>query len=173
MESRSQRHEELLDRAERAIGGAVTFKLPREQTAVIARGQGSKVYDLDGREYIDYVLGSGPMLVGHAHPQVVDAVQRQVALGSTYYSLNQPAIELAERLIEAAPCAEFVKYVSSGSEATFHAMRIARAYTGKPKILKFEGGFHGGSDYAQMSAHASRPTEYPTPIPDSAGIPSE
>ena len=173
MESRSQRHEELLDRAERAIGGAVTFKLPRQQTAVIARGQGSKVYDLDGREYIDYVLGSWPMLVGHAHPLVVEAVQRQVALGSTYYSLNQPAIELAELLIEAAPCAEFVKYVSSGSEATFHAMRIARAYTGKPKILKFEGGFHGGSDYAQMSAHASRPTEYPTPIPDTAGIPSE
>src|SRR5579883_1730648 len=112
MEPRSQHHEELLDRAERAIGGAVTFKLPRQETAVIARGEGSKLWDVDGRMYIDYLLGSGPMLVGHANPKVVEAVMRQVALGSTYYSLNRPAIELAERLIEAAPCAEFVKYVS-------------------------------------------------------------
>jgi glutamate-1-semialdehyde 2,1-aminomutase len=113
------------------------------------------------------------MLVGHAHPVVVEAVQRQVERGSTYYTLNEPVIELAERIVEAVPCAEEVRFVSTGTEATFHAMRIARAYTGKPKILKFEGGFHGVNDYAMMSAHATRQTAYPTPIPDSAGIPRE
>jgi glutamate-1-semialdehyde 2,1-aminomutase len=117
------------------------------------------------------VLGSGPLLLGHAHPTVVAAVQQQAALGSTFYTLNVPAIELAERIIEAVPCAEVVKFVSSGSEATFHAMRIARTFTGKPKILKFEGGFHGVNDYALMSALGSQPTAYPQPIPDSAGIP--
>ncbi len=104
---------------------------------------------------------------------VVEAVQRQAALGSTYYTLNEPIIELAERIVEAVPCAEEVRFVSTGTEATFHAMRIARTFTGKPKILKFEGGFHGVNDYAMMSAHATRQTSYPTPIPDSAGIPKE
>lgn len=161
-----------LRRADTALGGSLgSFKLPPDQAAVIERGQGSKLYDVDGREYIDYLLGSGPLLVGHAHPEVVDAVQRQVALGSTFYSLNPPAIELAERIIAAVPCAEQVKFVSSGSEATFIALRIARAVTGKSKILKFEGGFHGTGDYALMSSAAPVQTHYPQPIPDSAGIP--
>lgn len=174
MQPRSQDQERLLDRAEAALGGTVgSFKLPRQLAIVVARGQGSHVWDTDGREYIDYVLGSGPMLIGHAHPDVVAAVQRQAELGSTFYTLNVPVLELAERIIEAVPCAEQVKFISSGTEATFHALRIARTYTGKPKVLKFEGGFHGVNDYAMMSALASRPTDYPTPIPDSAGIPRE
>ncbi|MBX6341421.1 MAG: aminotransferase class III-fold pyridoxal phosphate-dependent enzyme, partial [Thermomicrobiaceae bacterium] len=174
MTRRSEAHEALLARAEAALGGAVgSFKLPAERAVVLARGRGSRVYDVDGREYIDYLLGSGPLLLGHAHPAVVEAVQRQAEQGSTFYTLTVPAIELAERIVEAVPCAEEVKFVSSGTEATFHALRIARAYTGKPKVLKFEGGFHGVNDYALMSALASRPTHYPTPIPDSDGIPRE
>lgn len=174
MKPRSQDHDAMLARAEAALGGTVgSFKLPQDLAVVIARGQGSHVWDVDGREFIDYLLGSGPMLIGHAHPAVVEAVRRQAALGSTFYTLNQPILELAERMIEAIPCAEQVKFVSSGTEATFHALRIARAFTGKPKILKFEGGFHGVNDYALMSALASRQTSYPTPIPDSAGIPRE
>ena len=174
MPARGAEHEHLIDRAEQLMGGSPgAFKLPAEHAIVIERGIGSKVYDVDGNEYIDYLMGSGPMLIGHAHPQVVEAVQHQAARGSTFYTLTKQSIELAERLVEAIPCADSVKYVSSGTEATFHAMRIARTYTGKPKILKFEGGFHGVNDYSLMSSMASRPTEYPRPIPDSAGIPGE
>jgi glutamate-1-semialdehyde 2,1-aminomutase len=164
----------LLKRAGSALGGSPgAFRLPDDVAIVAARGAGSRIYDVDGREFIDYLLGSGPLLLGHARPEVVEAVQRQAALGSTFYTLTEPAIELGERLIEAIPCAEMVKFVSSGTEATFHALRIARAYTGRNKILKFEGGFHGVNDYALMSSMAPRPTDYPTPIPDSAGIPPE
>ncbi len=174
MESRSHSQEQWLDRASDVLGGTLgAFRLPADQAVVVARAQGSKIYDVDGREFVDYLMGSGPLLVGHAHPAVVDAVQKQAALGSTYYTLNEPIIELAERIVEAVPCAEEVRFVSTGTEATFHAMRIARTFTGKPKILKFEGGFHGVNDYAMMSAHATRQTSYPTPIPDSAGIPKE
>lgn len=174
MNPRTMAQDDLLARAQAALGGNVgAFQLPDELAIVIARGEGSHVYDTDGREYIDYLLGSGPMLIGHAHPAVVEAVQRQAALGSTFYTLNPLAIELAERIIDAVPCAEQVKFVSTGTEATFHALRIARTYTGKPKILKFEGGYHGVNDYALMSAISPRQTAYPTPIPDSAGIPRE
>jgi len=174
MQPRSAEQERLLHRAASAVGGCLgTFRLPDDLAIVVARGSGSRVWDTDGREFIDYVLGSGPMLIGHAHPAVVAAVQRQVELGSTFYTLNEPIIELAERMIDAIPCAEQVKFVSTGTEATLHAMRIARTYTGKPLVLKFEGGFHGVNDYALMSAMAPRPTDYPRPIPDSAGIPRE
>lgn len=174
MQTRSTSQEQLLDRASEVLGGSLgAFRLPAQQAVVVARAAGSKIYDVDGREFVDYLMGSGPLLIGHAHPAVVEAVQRQAALGSTYYTLNEPIIELAERIVEAVPCAEEVRFVSTGTEATFHAMRIARTFTGKPKILKFEGGFHGVNDYAMMSAHATRQTPYPTPIPDSAGIPHE
>jgi glutamate-1-semialdehyde 2,1-aminomutase len=174
MLSRSAEHQELLDRAETLMGGSPGgFKLPPDVAIVIDHGTGSKVFDVDGNEYIDYLMGSGPMLIGHSHPNVVEAVQKQAMKGSTFYTLNVPAIELAERLVDAIPCAESLKYVSTGTEATFHAMRIARTYTGKPKILKFEGGFHGVNDYSLMSSMSPTPTEYPRPIPDSAGIPGE
>jgi glutamate-1-semialdehyde 2,1-aminomutase len=167
-------HKRLLDRAEHLMGGSPgAFKLPPELAIVIDHGAGSKVYDVEGNVYIDYLMGSGPMLIGHAHPDVVAAVQKQAAKGSTFYTLTEPAIELAQRLVDAIPCAESIKYVSTGTEATFHAMRIARTFTGKPKILKFEGGFHGVNDYSLMSSMAARQTEYPRPIPDSAGIPGE
>jgi glutamate-1-semialdehyde 2,1-aminomutase len=174
MTPRGREQQDLLDRAELLMGGSPgAFKLPPELAIVVDHGVGSKIYDVDGNEYIDYLMGSGPMLVGHAHPKVVEAVQAQAAKGSTFYTLTKPAIELAERLVDAIPCAESVKYVSTGTEATFHAMRIARTYTGKPKVLKFEGGFHGVNDYSLMSSMSARPTEYPRPIPDSAGIPGE
>lgn len=137
----------------------------------MARGRGSRVWDAEGREYIDYVLGSGPLILGHAHPAVVDAVTRQAALGSTFYTLNQPIIELAERIIDRANCAELVQFCSTGSEATLYAMRLARAATGRHKILKFEGGFHGSSDYALMSLFPAAEPRYPYPEPSSGGIP--
>lgn len=171
---RSAAHEQWLQRARTVLGGAVTsFVLPPSHAVVLSHGLGSRVVDVDGREYIDYVLGSGPLLLGHAHPAVVEAASRHVALGSTFYTMTPPAIELAEEIVRAVPCAEMVKFVSSGTEATFHALRIARTYTGRSKILKFEGAFHGVHDYALMSTFPPEVSSYPDPRPDSAGIPAE
>src|SRR5207249_11823295 len=129
-------------------------------------GQGSKVYDAAGREYLDCMLGSGPLLLGHAHPAVVEAVQRQVALGSTFFALTEPAIRLAEQLVEAVPCGEAVRFQTTGSEATAAALRLARAATGRPKVLKFEGGWHGGHDLGQLSTFPTEPAPFPEPVPD-------
>lgn len=167
------RQADLLERAGRfmAGGGLGIFVLPPEVNLVIAEGHGSHVTDLDGRDLIDYHLGSGPALLGHAHPEIVAAVQRQVAKGSTFYFLNEPAIRLAERMVESIPCADQVHFVGSGSEATFFAMRLARAATGRSKVLKFEGGWHGTSDYALWGTVPKRPSPYPNADPDSQGIP--
>ena len=138
---------------------------------VIRGGRGPRVWDLSGNEYIDYALGSGPMLIGHANPEVVAAVSEQLSQGTTYFGLNEHAILLAEEIVQAVPCAEKVRFASSGTEATFFAMRAVRAYRGRDKILKFEGGFHGMNDYGLMSMAPSKPSDFPAPTPDSSGIP--
>ena len=138
---------------------------------VIHGGRGPRVWDLSGNEYIDYALGSGPMLIGHANPEVVAAVSEQLSQGTTYFGLNEHAILLAEEIVQAVPCAEKVRFASSGTEATFFAMRAVRAYRGRNKILKFEGGFHGMNDYGLMSMAPSKPLDFPAPTPDSSGIP--
>ena len=167
--------EKLIELAERyLVGGCFgMFRLPDEVAAVFHRGEGSRIYDVSGKEYIDYVLGSGPLILGHAHPAIAAAVAEQAALGSTFYGLNEPAIRLAQRVVEAAPCGETLRYASSGTEGTFTALRLARAFTGREKILKFEGGWHGAHDYAMQSAAPSRPADYPAPATDSGGIPRE
>ncbi|WP_209834743.1 aminotransferase class III-fold pyridoxal phosphate-dependent enzyme [Ruegeria sp. HKCCE3926] len=138
---------------------------------IIARGEGSHVSDEDGNEYIDYLIGSGPMLLGHGHPEVMEAVLEQLPKGMTFFANNSKGIELAEAIIEAVPCCEQVRFVASGGEADMYAMRLARAYTGRDKILKFEGGYHGMSAEAQMSLAPSRRVNFPQAVPDSAGIP--
>ena len=138
---------------------------------IIARGQGGRVWDVSGREYVDFLLGSGPMLVGHAHPEVTAAVEEQVKHGTTFFANNAHAIKLAEEIVAALPCAEKVRFASSGTEADLYAMRLARAYRRRDKILKFEGGYHGMSDYGLMSLWPSRPGNFPQAAPDSAGIP--
>jgi glutamate-1-semialdehyde 2,1-aminomutase len=167
------RQTDLLDRAGRYLagGGLGLFVLPPEVNLVIAEGHGSHVTDVGGRDFIDYHLGSGPALLGHGHPEIVEAVQRQVAKGSTYYFLNEPVIRLAERLVDAIPCADQVHFVGSGTEATFFALRIARAAARRPKVLKFEGGWHGMNDYALWGTTPSHPSDYPNAEPDSLGIP--
>ena len=142
-----------------------------DASIVIARGEGSRVWDEDGREYIDYLIGSGPMLLGHGHPEVMEAVLDQLPRGMTFFANNARGIELAEAIVEAVPCCEQVRFVTSGGEADMYAIRLARAYTGKSKILKFEGGYHGMSAEAQMSLAPTREINFPTPVPDSAGIP--
>jgi glutamate-1-semialdehyde 2,1-aminomutase len=138
---------------------------------VIAEGRGSRVWDVSGNEYVDYLLGSGPMIVGHAHPEVVEVVREVAAKGTTFFANNPYGIRLAAEIVDAVPCAEKVRFVSSGSEADAYAMRLARAYTKRDKILKFEGGYHGMSDYGLMSLAPKRSGNFPLPIPDSAGIP--
>ena len=138
---------------------------------VAARGAGSTIYDADGNAYIDYVLGSGPLILGHAHPAITAAVVEQARRGAHFYALSEPIIDLAEQIVAAVPCAEKVKFASTGSEATFLAMRYARAFTGRDKVLKFEGGYHGHSDYAVVASAPQRPVDYPIASPDSAGVP--
>jgi glutamate-1-semialdehyde 2,1-aminomutase len=167
------RQADLLERAGRYLagGGLGLFVLPPEVNLVIAEGHGSHVTDITGRDFIDYHLGSGPALLGHAHPEIVDAVQRQVAKGSTYYFLNEPVIRLAERMVQAIPCADQVHFTGSGTEATYFALRLARGATGRSKVLKFEGGWHGMHDYALWGTVPQKPSAYPNAEPDSLGIP--
>ncbi len=138
---------------------------------VIREGRGARVWDEDGREYIDYLIGSGPMLLGHGHPEVLEAAQEQMAKGMTFFANNARGIELAEEICNAVACAEQVRYVSSGGEADMYAMRLARAFTGRDKILKFEGGYHGMSAEAQMSLAPTQLVNFPQAVPDSAGNP--
>ena len=152
-------------------GGVLGSLVLPDPDPVLVRGKGSHVWDVEGREYIDYILGSGPMLAGHAHPKVVEAVQAQAAEGTSFYALNKPAILLAQKVVEAVPCAEKIKFASSGAEATFYALRLARAFTGRSKILKFEGAYHGHNDYAMIRLAPGQPAEVRASVADSAGIP--
>ncbi len=138
----------------------------------IRDGQGARVRDEDGNEFIDYLIGSGPMLLGHGHPEVLEAVYEQLPKGMTFFANNTAAIELAEAIVAAVPCAEQLRYVSSGGEADMYAIRAARAFTGRDKIVKFEGGYHGMSAEAQMSLAPTRRVNFPQAQPDSAGIPA-
>ncbi|MGE3065049.1 MAG: aspartate aminotransferase family protein [Hyphomicrobiaceae bacterium] len=152
-----------------ALGGNA---LPRDLRFVFARGDGSRFWDTSGNEYIDYVLGSGTMFIGHAHPKIQAAVAEQVTRGTHFFAyLNEQAIDLARRLKTHIRCAERMRFTTSGSDSTFHAIRLARGFTGRNKILKFEGAYHGMHDYAQLSTAPRNPSNYPTPVPDTAGIP--
>ena len=165
----SETAQEIVAKAKRVLPGGTFGNFAAE--VVIREGKGGRVWDENGTEYIDYLLGSGPMLVGHAHPEVTEAAQAQIAKGTTFFANNRLGIELAEAIIEAVPCAEQVRFVSSGTEADLYAMRAARAFTRRDKILKFEGGYHGMSDYSLMSLAPKRSGNFPAPVPDSAGIP--
>src|SRR5213080_903242 len=159
----------LLDTAKKVLPGGSFGNMPAE--VVLREGKGGRVWDEAGKEYVDFLLGSGPMLVGHAHPEVTEAAQAQIAKGTTFFANNRLGIELAEAIVEAVPCAEQVRFVSSGTEADLYAMRAARAFTRRDKILKFEGGYHGMSDYSLMSLAPRRSGNFPMAVPDSAGIP--
>jgi glutamate-1-semialdehyde 2,1-aminomutase len=159
----------LIDTAKRVLPGGTFGNLPGD--VVIREGRGARVWDETGKEYVDFLLGSGPMLVGHAHPEVTAAAQARVAQGTTFFANNRWGIELAEAIVAAVPCAQQVRFVSTGSEADLYAMRAARAFTKRDKILKFEGGYHGMSDYSLMSLAPKRSAKFPGAVPDSAGIP--
>jgi glutamate-1-semialdehyde 2,1-aminomutase len=148
------------------------MSLAPEQALVVSEARGSRLRDCSGNEYVDYLMGSGPIILGHAHPEVVKAVASALERGGNYLLVNEHAVRLAERLVEAIPCAEKICFHSSGSESTSYAMRMARAYRRRDKVLKFEGAFHGMNDYALMSNQwTRRPAPFPEAVPNSAGIP--
>lgn len=159
----------LVDLARRVLPAGGFGNIPVE--TVIREGRGGRVWDISGNEYVDLLIGSGPMLVGHAHPEVNQAVIDQLAHGTTFFANSEPGIRLAGEIVDAVPCAEQVRFASSGTEADAFAMRLARAFRRREKILKFEGGYHGMSDWALMSLSPTRPSNFPQPLPDSAGIP--
>lgn len=171
---RSEREAELLEKcAEFLPGGVRNASYNPEYMMVIREARGSRITDCSGNQYIDYLLGSGPMFLGHAHPAVLKAVEEQLQRGTSYLMVNQPAIELAEEIVKAVPCAEHVSFHNSGSEATFFALRVARAFRKRDKILKFEGGYHGMGDSALMSTQwTHQPMDFPEAHADSAGIPA-
>lgn len=167
--TRTDAERALIDTATRVLPGGSFGNLPAE--IVIREGRGGRVWDESGNEYVDFLLGSGPMFIGHAHPDVTAAVLAQVPLGTTYFGANRHGIQLAEAIVDAVACAEQVRFVCTGTEADLYAMRLARAFRRRDKILKFEGGFHGMGDYALMSMAPKQPGNFPQAIPDSAGIP--
>lgn len=160
--------EEIIERAHAVLpaGGFGNF----DPDMIIREGKGTHIWDEDGNEYIDYLLGSGPMVLGHGHPEVLEVVHEQLDKGMTFFANNTLGIELAEEICRAVPCAEQVRYVSTGSEADMYAMRLARAFTGKEKIVKFEGGYHGMSSEAQVSLAPDKLVNFPMGVADSAGI---
>jgi len=146
-------------RAWGAVGGDPLF---------IQRGKGCRITDADGREYIDYVGSWGPLIAGHAHPQVVGALERVVKQGTSFGAPTVKEIELAKILIQTVPSLEKVRLTSSGTEATMTALRIARGYTGRAKIIKFSGGYHGHNDALLVRAGSGALT---FSTPDSEGVP--
>ena len=160
---------DLVEQARRVLPGGSFGNMPAE--VILKEGRGGHVFDEAGKEYVDFLLGSGPMFIGHAHPEVTAAVQSQVPLGTTFFGNNRHGIALAEAIVDAVPCAEQVRFVCSGTEADLYAMRAARAFRKRDKILKFEGGYHGMSDYALVSLAPKAPGNFPRGSIDSAGIP--
>ena len=165
----SERERELLNKAHEVMPGGTNGNVPAGM--IIARGSGSRIWDVSGNEYIDYLLGSGPVIVGHANPEVDDAVRNQLGNGSTFFGVNELMVLLAEQIANAVPCADKVRFCSTGTEATMYAMRVARAFRGRDKILKFEGGFHGMNDHSLMSIWPTQLPDFPQSEAGSAGIP--
>lgn len=116
------------------------------------RGEGDKIYDVEGNEYLDFHLSSGALVLGHGHPEVLQAVQQQVSLGFNFGAMNRAAIDLGEQIIDAVPSIESLKFTVSGTEATLHAIRLARTATGRDLILRFEGAYHGHLDMVSLSS---------------------
>ena len=160
---------DLIERAKRVLPGGTFGNFAPD--IVVREGKGGRVWDENGKEYVDFLLGSGPMLIGHANPEVTAAIAEQVGHGTTFFANNRHGIELAEAIVAAVPCAEQVRFTSTGTEADVYAMRVARAYRRRDKVLKFEGGFHGMSDYSLISLAPKSPGNFPQGVADSAGIP--
>ncbi|MGB9914296.1 MAG: glutamate-1-semialdehyde 2,1-aminomutase [Candidatus Bathyarchaeales archaeon] len=166
------RSEELFEKAKRLMPGGVNSPVRAFQPYPFftKRAYGSRLVDVDGNEYIDYCMAYGALLLGHAHPSVVEAVRAQLENGSLFGTPTEQEVELAELICEAVPSAEMVRLVTTGGEATMSALRAARGYTGKRKILKFEGCYHGAHDSVLVKAGSGATT---FGVPNSLGVPEE
>ena len=145
------RSQELFERAQKILVGGVNspvraFRAVGGTPLIVERAQGSRIWDADGREYIDYVCSWGALILGHAQPDVMAAIADQTRLGTSYGMTSPLEIELGERIAKAVPSIEKIRFVSSGTEATMSAIRAARGFTKRDLILKFEGGYHGHAD---------------------------
>ncbi|TET98099.1 MAG: glutamate-1-semialdehyde-2,1-aminomutase [Dehalococcoidia bacterium] len=169
----TSRSRELRDLACRYMPGGVSspvraFKAVGGDPPLIAYGQGPRLFDLDGNAYIDYVAAFGPLILGHAHPAVTDALARAAQRGTAYGATTELEVELARIICETIPSIELVRFVNSGTEATMSALRLARAFTGRDKIVKFEGCYHGHADGLLAKAGSGQAT---LGLPDSPGVP--
>ncbi|MFQ5580195.1 MAG: glutamate-1-semialdehyde 2,1-aminomutase [Nitrospiria bacterium] len=172
---KQKKSEALFEEAQKHIPGGVNspvraFKSVGGNPLFIKRAKGSKVVDADGNRFIDYVLSWGPMIVGHAHPKVVEAVQKAAALGTSFGAPTKLEVTLAKRVQKNFPLMESVRFVNSGTEATMSAIRLARGFTGRNKIVKFEGCYHGHADSLLVKAGSGATT---LGIPDSPGVPPD
>ena len=182
--ARTSKTSELFERAKRTVPGGAgsTARLPRNgwqpYPLFIAEGTGSRLLDVDGNEYVDYLLGLGPMILGHRHPVVTGAVARAVAeLGTCFGLPYELEVEAAEKVVAAVPGIEQVRFTNSGSEAVGTAVRLARATTGRRLIVRFEGHYHGWQDTVYWSNHVdprlAGPAEHPRPVAMGPGVPAE
>ncbi|MGQ9600653.1 MAG: aspartate aminotransferase family protein [Anaerolineae bacterium] len=168
--------QKMMERACQSLAGGVSSnvragKIPAPLFFV--SGRGSHIYDVDGNSYIDYVLGQGPLILGHSPASVLAAVQKALEKGQLYAGQFETEVLVSEKLQKLIPCAELVRYSNSGSEIVQAALRLARAYTGREKIIKFEGHYHGWFDNVLISVHppldSAGPYEAPTPVPGTQG----
>jgi len=165
---------ELFARAQELMPGGVSspvraFRAVGGEPPVISYGSGARVVDVDGNAYIDYVCAYGPLILGQAPPQVADVLAAAVSRGTAYGATSEPEIELAAVIVEAIPSVDMLRFVNSGTEATMSALRLARAYTNRSKVVKFEGGYHGHADGLLVQAGSGPAT---LSLPDSHGVPA-
>ena len=166
----------LLEKAKLYLpGGRLTeVVLPLGLDFVASHGQGAYIYDVNGRKYIDYLINGGALILGHAHPSVVEAVKKNAPKGFSFMITNNRILELAEEIVKSVRCAEKIRFTASGMEACYYSLIAARTYTGREKVLKFEGGYHGHGDYFDISSVNSNSYDlkpHPEPAIESTGIP--
>src|SRR5205085_2437874 len=175
MSRKTEKSSELQKRAELVIPGGVNspvraFRAVGGEPVFIVRGEGAHMWDVDGNEYIDYVGSWGPLILGHAAPQVVEAIMDAATRGASFGASTPAEVELAEMVQQAVPSIEKLRFVSSGTEATMSAIRLARAFSKRKYIVKFEGCYHGHADALLVKAGSGVAT---LGIPGSAGVPEE
>ena len=173
MAKQHDRSRQIFDASRRLMPGGVNspvraFQAVGGEPVVFAYGKGPRLWDVDGNEYIDYVCSWGPLILGHAHPSIVEVLQRAAERGTSFGAPTELEAEMARLVVTAVPSIELVRFVNSGTEATMSALRLARAYTGRDRIVKFEGGYHGHADGLLARAGSGVAT---LGLPDSPGVP--
>ena len=173
VEKERERSRKIFQTARGLMPGGVNspvraFKAVGAEPVVFAYGRGPYLFDVDGNQYIDYVLSWGPLILGHAHPSVVEVLQRSAERGTSFGAPTELEVVMAKLVVDAVPSVEMVRFVNSGTEATMSALRLARAFTGRDRIVKFEGGYHGHADGLLARAGSGVAT---LSLPDSPGVP--